>query len=495
MDTQKIKKELREMKQKIEENELYLAEVEPRAKFHDLDTGPPSSPVHKMDYAGAIPRRRLIPEMDEFKRVTFSPKLDRVEKYSSTPKRLPSPHSPIKKAPIPRYESTYLGDQYDTPEVTRAWDAFVTVRDKNKGSSQTRLSSPPRPLPRAFKPADDKVTHSGKLPNKPIVTPICFDGKQMEIRDWLSQFENCRAINLWTDDQCVKILPTFLRAQALQLYNDMTLIEKGDYGSLIKFLIQKFDPIQDPGVYLSQLHSMTQSSYKSLLQLSSAVFRLVCKAYPSIDSDSKQKMSIQYFIDALSDSEVQKQVRRLSPKTLAEAVDLALREESYVTLEKKRPKTQSLSEVEPSDQFSVFSKQLEELRECVAKLSVGKFSADRVEEAAVAPAPIQIPAGNTQNFGNRGGYGNRYRGRGRGNYGRGAQRGGYNSPGQYMGQNQNGGYYSYPDQNTGFTGQSQGNAPTFYGGRDNFSQRGCWNCGDLNHFKRDCPNGSLNGYW
>ncbi|CAG2256066.1 unnamed protein product [Mytilus edulis] len=168
---------------------------------------------------------------------------------------------------------------------------------------------------------------------------------------------------------------------------------------------------------------MTQSSYKSLLQLSSAVFRLVCKAYPSIDSDSKQKMSIQYFIDALSDSEVQKQVRRLSPKTLAEAVDLALREESYVTLEKKRPKTQSLSEVEPSDQFSVFSKQLEELRECVAKLSVGKFSADRVEEAAVAPAPIQIPAGNTPNFGNRGGYGNRYRGRGRGNYGRGAQRG------------------------------------------------------------------------
>ncbi|VDI50414.1 Hypothetical predicted protein [Mytilus galloprovincialis] len=241
-------------------------------------------------------------------------------------------------------------------------------------------------------PADDKVTHLCKWPNKPIATPICFDGKQMEIRDWLSQFENCRTINLWTDDQCVKILPTFLRAQALQLYIDMTMIEKGDYGLLIKFLIQKFDPIQDPGVYLSQLHSMTQSSYKSLLQLSSAVFRLVCKAYPSIVSDSKQKMSIRYFIDVLSDSGVQKQVRRLSPKTLAEAVDLALPEESYVTLEKKRPKAQSLSEVEPSDQFSVLSKQLEELRECVAKLSVRKFSADRVEEAAVAPAPIQIPA-------------------------------------------------------------------------------------------------------
>ncbi|CAC5369113.1 unnamed protein product [Mytilus coruscus] len=268
MDPQKIKKELREMKQKIEENEMFLAEVEPRAKFHDLGAGTPSSPEHKLDYAGAIPRRKLIPDMDEHKRVTFSPKPDRVERYNSTLKRLQSPHSPLKKAHIPRYESTYLGDQYDTPEVTRAWDAFVTVRDKNNGISQTRVSSPLRPLPRLFKPADDKVTHSGKLPNKPIVTPICFDGKQMEIRDWYNQFENCRAINLWTDDQCVKILPTFLRAQALQLYNDMTITEKGDYDSLIKYLTQKFDPIQDPGVYLSQLHSTTQSSYKSLLQLS-----------------------------------------------------------------------------------------------------------------------------------------------------------------------------------------------------------------------------------
>ncbi|CAC5363096.1 unnamed protein product [Mytilus coruscus] len=163
-----------------------------------------------MDYAGAIPRRRLVPDMDEHKRVTFSPKPDRVERYNSTPKRLQSPHSPIKKAPIPRYESIYLGDQYDIPEETRAWAAFMTVRDKNKGSSQTRLSSPPRPLPRSFKPADDKVTQSGKLPNKTLV-------------------------------------------------------------------------------------------------------KLVCKAYPSIDSDSKQKMSFQYFIDALSDSEIDRDILQAIP--------------------------------------------------------------------------------------------------------------------------------------------------------------------------------------
>lgn len=143
-----------------------------------------------------IPRKRLVPGMDEHKKVTFSPKPDRVEWYVSTSKRLSSLYCPIKKAPIPRNESTNLCDQYHQ-EVTTAWDAFVTVRDKNKGISQTRVSSPPWPLLRSFKPADDKVTQSGKLPKKPIVTPICYDGKQMEIRDWLNQFENCRTINLW----------------------------------------------------------------------------------------------------------------------------------------------------------------------------------------------------------------------------------------------------------------------------------------------------------
>ncbi|CAG2223258.1 unnamed protein product [Mytilus edulis] len=69
--------------------------------------------------------------MDEYKRVTLSPKPYRVEKYNSTPKRLPSPHSPIKKALSPSYESTYLGDQYDTPEIGEVnlkwWVNFMNV--------------------------------------------------------------------------------------------------------------------------------------------------------------------------------------------------------------------------------------------------------------------------------------------------------------------------------------------------------------------------------
>ncbi|VDI10031.1 Hypothetical predicted protein [Mytilus galloprovincialis] len=139
--------------------------------------------------------------MDEYKRVTLSPKPYRVEKYNSTRKRLPSPHSPIKKALSPSYESTYLGDQYDTPEVTRAWDAFVTVRDKNKGLHKHAYRQH-RDHFRAFKTADDKVTHCGKLSNKPIVTPVCFDDQGHSQKDGI--FTEAQAANLKMIEICPK---------------------------------------------------------------------------------------------------------------------------------------------------------------------------------------------------------------------------------------------------------------------------------------------------
>lgn len=49
----------------------------------------------------------------------------------------------------------------------------------------------------------------------------------------------------------------------------MIITKKRYDNSLTKTLLQKFDPLQDQRVYLSQLHSMTQSLYTSLLQLSS----------------------------------------------------------------------------------------------------------------------------------------------------------------------------------------------------------------------------------
>jgi len=83
--------------------------------------------------------------------------------------------------------------------------------------------------------ADTRATNH--RPNKPICNPIPFDGKQLEIKDWICNFENCKSVNQWTDQECIQILP------ALQLYNDMTDVEKGDYTTLVKTLVKKFDPI------------------------------------------------------------------------------------------------------------------------------------------------------------------------------------------------------------------------------------------------------------
>ncbi|CAG2211897.1 unnamed protein product [Mytilus edulis] len=93
-DDVKMKQEPEEVKLKAESCSC-VSDSESHVSFTDQ---------RLKDYAGTIPRRRLIPDMDEYKRVTLSPKPYRVEKYNSTRKRLPSPHSPIKKALSPSAE-------------------------------------------------------------------------------------------------------------------------------------------------------------------------------------------------------------------------------------------------------------------------------------------------------------------------------------------------------------------------------------------------------
>ena len=150
--------------------------------------------------------------------------------------------SPVKRITNPRYESTYLEDQWETPDIKRAWDDFVAVLEPKENVTRKLLpsanvhSSFKKAENSTFKTDDNSAAHSRKgLPNKPIVTSICFDGKHLEDRDWLSQFENCCSINMWTDKECTKLLPTFLRAQALQFYNDMTPIKKGEFETLVKY--------------------------------------------------------------------------------------------------------------------------------------------------------------------------------------------------------------------------------------------------------------------
>ena len=140
---------------------------------------------------------------------------------------------------------------------------------------------------------------------------------------------------------------------------------------------------------------------------------------------------------------------------------MALREESYVALETKRPRVQSVAE---SDLYSEINKQLTALKEQVAQLSVGRTS-----EKREAVGETKIKTSNTRaNF-----VGNRNPDRVRGHaYGK-----NWGPSNQYT-RNINPHIYD----------------PTFQYSQTQTQNRdqGCWYCGDPNHFKRDCPHRSLN---
>ena len=83
----------------------------------------------------------------------------------------------------------YLGDKFRTPDDPREWGAFVTRTPRVSTSMIPEGGSQPYPRDQAqvrtrvntdnVKPADNSATL--KRPNKPISTPMCYDGKLLDV--------------------------------------------------------------------------------------------------------------------------------------------------------------------------------------------------------------------------------------------------------------------------------------------------------------------------
>lgn len=177
---------------------------------------------------------------------------------------------------------------------------------------------------------------------KPIVMPDMYSG-QANFKDWLAQFNICKNLNSWTDEQACQIIVVKLKGSALQVYSDMDEQDRGSYEMLTQALRSRFDPDRDVGVYWTQLKNRVRRKGETLSELAGNIRRLVTKAFPRADKNSIEQVSIQHFIDTLDNNEIKIQIRRKKPQTLSEALNIALEEESLQQVG-GRPKVATLTD-------------------------------------------------------------------------------------------------------------------------------------------------------
>ena len=199
---------------------------------------------------------------------------------------------------------------------------------------------------------------------KPFVMPEVYSG-QSNFDDWLAHFNLCKTINQWQDSQACAFMAVKLKGTALQTYNDLGKDEQTNLNRLIEALRARFDPQRDSGIYRAQLRARTRYRGESLPELAGSIRRLTGKAYCNHSVQVKEDIAKDHFVDALDDREMQKQIRRLKPKDLHEALRIAIEEESLGKLEKQSGRINTVVE---EDDVVGLQKKISALQSSVSRL-------------------------------------------------------------------------------------------------------------------------------
>ena len=190
--------------------------------------------------------------------------------------------------------------------------------------------------------------------------------------EFLSQFEITCEINNWQYREKSLYLANCLTEDARSILSELEHEGRRDYNTLVEKVISRFGSVNRSEIYRAQLKSRVRNKGKSIPELAQAVKKLVRQAYPGVNKDVIETLSIDIFNNALTDSEIRLRVRELGQKTLADPERTALRLESHKIDDKQRSRLvgqlETDSRQENNDQGGS-NKEFEKLENSINSLS------------------------------------------------------------------------------------------------------------------------------
>ncbi|CAG2251941.1 unnamed protein product [Mytilus edulis] len=126
-----------------------------------------------------------------------------------------------------------------------------------------------------------------------------------------------------------------LRGQAQGILGDLPIDKQQNYKALVNALEQRFAPPNQTELYRVQLTERRQKASESLPELGQSIRRLINQAYPTVPEDVRDTLAKQYFIEALTDSEMRIRIKQSRPHGLNDALRVAVELETYNRAEKQ----------------------------------------------------------------------------------------------------------------------------------------------------------------
>ena len=192
------------------------------------------------------------------------------------------------------------------------------------------------PIHKISDKSDQAVGHYSHGNSKDIVKfkPATYDGTGSWL-DYKSHFEMVSAVNNWNEQQKGLYLAVSLRGQAQAILGDLPTDKKSEFKILVNALEERFAPPSQTELYRAQFRERRQKSTETLPELGQAIRRLANLAYPTAPRDVCETLAKEQFIDGLFDTDMRLRIKQARPKTLNEAVKLAVELEAFNRAEKQ----------------------------------------------------------------------------------------------------------------------------------------------------------------
>ena len=158
--------------------------------------------------------------------------------------------------------------------------------------------------------------------------PALYDGKG-SWQDYRVQFEMLAAACGWGDRQKAIELATSLRDQAVGVLATLAPHQRYDYQSLVAALEARFEPRHQTEMHRAGLRTRLRKRNEPLMALAQDLKKLTRKAFPTANQELCEQLTLNYFIDALNDGEMEWNVYQGKPKSVEQAVSLAMEYESF----------------------------------------------------------------------------------------------------------------------------------------------------------------------
>ena len=221
-----------------------------------------------------------------------------------------SPNSSSKFSP-PSF--VYVPDDYYKIDGTRELSGYMKEEDNTE----------PNPF---FSQSFSSMTRRRKEKE-----PAKYDGKT-DLTDYLCHFGKVAKRNGWAYTDCGLELATSLIGDARSVLSDLPKAKEDDYLTLVETLIQRFDPEGRESKYSSDFLERCCGPKEDLNEYGHQLRKLARKAYPGLVIPDQ--IMIDVFIKGLPEEDMIKHVSLAQPQTLEEAIQIAIRCDTF----KKRRK-------------------------------------------------------------------------------------------------------------------------------------------------------------